>query len=432
MFSCNPCGDIEKGKRSKARVGAGAWDEQWRNLSQQQQEAAHRLGYTQDSWDHHVMLPFEERAWDLLSDEEKAYLAFFQWNQYSWDGAWKKQWDQLSRREQMAASRLHYTKVSWNENHELQFLKLPWRKLTQDQQEALRVFKFDQAHWDDYVGGKATEADPLMKKVAPPKLYTHGARVYDCPLVTASGPSKQSFITQAYGIVLGMLVMAFLVSFPIMQNPSGALEFFSTHLWLLFIVIFIWVIQILIYVAVLAALKVYGDKILLDGYVVVLGQKPWVCMVYAFFFTVCSALIIALVLAAFNLANICIVYMYTAFNIVGLYFFMWAFQRKADFSTMYGYLVPVFGAVIMALFTKWLMTNPTGLSLDRYIALFLSIGLGWIIVFDTQVIFGEKHEKGRKYPYYTDQWCLAGYEMYFDFIFFSFQSLKLIPGPANV
>jgi FtsH-binding integral membrane protein len=458
MFSCNAC-DTDKGKKSRtqsqrsmfdcgdveggqkmrtfANTNKMAYEKDWNSLTEQQEEAVKRLGWDANSWDARQEFPFQYKAWELLTKEQKEYLGVLGVDPLWWDGAWKRPWEQLNKKEQAAAQRLHFTREAWNENRQLQFQTMKWGRLTAEQRTALGVFKFDGPTWDDYIGGQATETDPLVKKKAAPKKgYEHGERVTDCPLWSPDEmleiPTKQHFIEQAYGVVMCLLVLAFLVSFPVMRNPSGSLEFFSSHAWIIFIVIFIWVMQIFFFLAALAALKVYGDKIMLDGYIAVLGCQPWKCAIWAAVFTICSALLIACVLASFDFANICVVYLYTAFDILCLYLFIYCFKKKADFSTMYGYCVPIFGAFVMGLFTKLVMTDPTGLSLDRIIALCISVGFGWIVVFDTQIIFGERHDKGRKYPYFCDQWCLAGYEMYFDFIFFCFQSFKLIPGPATL
>jgi len=53
---------------------------------------------------------------------------------------------------------------------------------------------------------------------------------------------------------------------------------------------------------------------------------------------------------------------------------------------------------------------------------------GWIVVYDTQLIFGAKVERGRKYPYQTRMYAMAAYEMYFDlFMHFYLGALNLFP-----
>jgi hypothetical protein len=439
------CGDIEGGQKMRPMsMNRLAYQKDWNGLTEQQEEAVKRLGWDANGWDNQLkrgdqMQPFQFKAWDLLTKEQQENLGILGVTQMWWDGAWKRPWETLNRKEQLAAQKLGFVNAAkWNEKRELPFQQLKWSKLSGEQREALRAFKFDGPTWDDFMGGMATETDPLVKKTAAKAMpYRHGERVLDCPVWSPDGdleiPTKQHFIEQAYGVCLACLILAFLVSFPIMRNPSGALWFFSYHSYLIFIVMFIWVIQILFFLSALAALQVYGDKIMLDAYTTVLGCQWWKCAIWAAVFTMCSALLVAMILTAFDYTNICIVYLYTAFHILLLYAFIYCFKKKADFSTMYGYCVPIFGAVVMGCCTKWFMTDPTGLSLDRLIALFISVGLGWIIVFDTQLIFGERADgKGRKYPYFSDQWAFAGYEMYFDFFFFCFQSFKLIPGPATI
>jgi len=270
------------------------------------------------------------------------------------------------------------------------------------------------------------ENEPLLQNMKR-ELFIN--RVTDLPNVL-----KQRFVKQAYGVVLLSLLVAFLISIPFMENPEGAIDFLSIHYGIMVIAVLILVLQLLFYVSVLGALRIWGEKMILDSYVNLL-RKPPACLAYSLVFSLCTGLVVAAVLACFHWADVCIWYVYTGVNVLGLYFFMFAFQRKADFQTMYGYQVPVVGAVLCGLFTciKSYVNGGAffNLTLTQLIALAMSVGFGWILVFDTQIIFGARNEKGRKFPYISEQWCFAGYEMYFDLYHFYFQSLKLIPGAAK-
>merc|ERR1719326_1891176 len=99
--------------------------------------------------------------------------------------------------------------------------------------------------------------------------------------------------------------------------------------------------------------------------------------------------------------------------------------KTPDFKQLYGYLVPVATGVFI-----WfcLRAFGGGCSLENFVSILLSIMLGWIVVFDTQLIFGTKPERGRTYPYQVRMYAMAAYEMYFDlFINFYLGALNLFP-----
>jgi hypothetical protein len=266
-----------------------------------------------------------------------------------------------------------------------------------------------------------TEHDPLMPNI---KHALFVNRVCDLPV-----QQKQAFIQKSYGVVLASLLVAFLVSLPFMLDQRGTSQWIGEHFWIVILAFIIASLQFLVYLAVLGALWYWGDKTLLDGYVFVL-RKNWVCIAYALVYAACSGLIVAFVLSSFNIADLCFFYLYTAVHILLLFFFMYAFKRKADFMTMYGYTVPIFGLVVCTLLTYFL-SHPNEITWSHLGGLAVSLIFGWILVFDTQIIFGARNEKGRKFPYEPEQSCFAGFEMYFDLWHFYLQSSKKMPGAAH-
>ena len=86
----------------------------WKELSEEQQEAAKSLGYTQEIWDGSGTIPVEDKDWQELSADEQAAAEKLGYDQKSWNSSDKAEdldWDDLNDEQLKAAKKLGYTKV---------------------------------------------------------------------------------------------------------------------------------------------------------------------------------------------------------------------------------------------------------------------------------------------------------------------------------
>lgn len=235
---------------------------------------------------------------------------------------------------------------------------------------------------------------------------------------------KVEFIRKTYGILAVWLVISFLISLPFMRDQLGTVTWLSAHSWILWLAAVVLFLQISFYLVVLGFLAT-GQHMLLLVYLKMLIAFP-VNYVWTLLYVVSFTLIVDSALASFNFANIGYAFLYTALAVLGLYFYTYA-VRNPDFKQLYGYLVPVATAVLVWIALHvWADVNEH--RLEHFIAILLSILFGWVVVFDTQLIFGAKTERGRKYPYQVTMYAMAAYEMYFDlFIHFYLGALNLFP-----
>jgi FtsH-binding integral membrane protein len=234
---------------------------------------------------------------------------------------------------------------------------------------------------------------------------------------------KVEFIRHTYSILLLWLVISFLISMPFIHNQRGTIDWLSNHSWIFWLAAITLFLQISFYLVVLGFLAT-GQNLLLVVYLKMMNAFP-ANFVWTLLYVVSFTLIINSALAAFDCAVMCYTFFYTAIAVLGLYAYTYA-VKNPDFKQLYGYMVPVTTAVVI-LFALRIFADGSN-HLQHFVAVLVSIVMGWIVVFDTQLIFGAKVERGRKYPYQVGMYAMAAYEMYFDlFIHFYLGALNVFP-----
>lgn len=228
---------------------------------------------------------------------------------------------------------------------------------------------------------------------------------------------KIRFIRPCYGVLIVYLLLSTLISIPFINNADGTMLLLGEHNWILWTCVWLLFLQIGFYLTALLMLA-RGMNILFRGYVVLMTMRP-INYIWGVVYVSCFTIVVDAALTAWGLTGLCFMYVHTLLNVMGLFIYTYA-ARNPDFKQLYAYLVPV----AVAVFT-------TSLSLIlrhevRWAALALSVFLGWMVVYETQLIFGTKLERGRKYPYQNGMYIMAGNEMYFDlFIHFYLGALSL-------
>jgi len=228
---------------------------------------------------------------------------------------------------------------------------------------------------------------------------------------------KVRFIRPCYGLLIVYLMLSTLLSIPFINNANGTMLFLGEHSWILWLCVGLLFLQTGFYLTTLLMLA-RNMNLLFRGYVVLMNSTP-INYIWGVIYVSCFTIVVDACLTAWALTGLCFIYVHTLLNVMGLLFYTYA-SRNPDFKQMYAYVVPV----AVAFFT-------TSLQLllreqVRWAALVLSVLLGWMVVYETQLIFGTKIERGRKYPYQNGMYIMAGNEMYFDlFIHFYLGGLSL-------
>lgn len=235
---------------------------------------------------------------------------------------------------------------------------------------------------------------------------------------------KVAFIRKTYSLLIVWLFISYLISIPFMRNPEGVVNWFGTHSFILYFAALVLFVQMAFYLTVVAFLA-KGQNLMLLLYIKLMVAFP-ANYVWTLAYVVCFSLIVNSALAAFGFAMISCVFLYTTLAVLGLLAYTYA-VKNADFKTLYAYWVPVITATLVALCLQ-LSGDAKSNFLEHFIGLLLSIALGWIVVYDTQLTFGAKVERGRKYPYQDRMHAMAAFEMYFDlFVHFYLGALNLFP-----
>jgi len=228
---------------------------------------------------------------------------------------------------------------------------------------------------------------------------------------------KVRFIRPCYGLLIVYLLLSTLISIPFIKNPNGAMLYLGEHNWIMWLSVALLFLQIAFYLSAILMLT-RGMNVLFRGYVKLMNSTP-INYIWGVVYVSCFTTVINAALTAWALTDLCFIYVYTLLHVMGLLVYTYA-VKNADFKQLYAYLVPVavafFTWVLQALFN-----DPV-----RWAALILSVFLGWMVVYETQLIFGTKLERGRKYPYQVGMYIMGANEMYFDlFIHFYLGALGL-------
>jgi hypothetical protein len=62
-----------------------SWTKHWDDLTKNEQNAAHTLGWNKDSWEKHVPPPSNHKLWNDLNSAEQEALGVFGWTRQKWD-----------------------------------------------------------------------------------------------------------------------------------------------------------------------------------------------------------------------------------------------------------------------------------------------------------------------------------------------------------
>jgi len=156
---------------------------------------------------------------------------------------------------------------------------------------------------------------------------------------------KVQFIRKTYGMLIVCLFCSYMISIPFMRDPQGTINWFAEHSWILVLAAVTLFLQISFYLTVVAFLAT-GQNLLLLVYIKLMSAFP-ANYVWTLLYVVSSTLVVNAALAAFGFAMISCVFLYTMIAVLGLLLYTYA-VKNADFKQMYGYIVPVATAGLIA------------------------------------------------------------------------------------
>eukprot|EP00928_Gymnodinium_smaydae_P038765 TRINITY_DN26656_c0_g2_i1.p1 TRINITY_DN26656_c0_g2~~TRINITY_DN26656_c0_g2_i1.p1 ORF type:complete len:296 (+),score=70.77 TRINITY_DN26656_c0_g2_i1:170-1057(+) len=230
---------------------------------------------------------------------------------------------------------------------------------------------------------------------------------------------RLGFIYKVYGIVLSMLLVSSAIASPFVLYPDGAQEFLELNPWILYVCMVLLVSQQLMHACVMMGICV-GNQSCLDAYIRLFTAAPLNYM-YLFTYSAVLGVVIGIITLQYTASSVCLAFGLTAIILVALTAF--AFFTQSDFSDYGPYvlvlLVGVLATSIVGLFF------PLGSPAHRVLAGLFAVLFGFIIVYDTQMIFGVARSRNQKMEYSIDMYAFAAFDLYLDFVNFFIQMLEL-------
>jgi hypothetical protein len=263
------------------------------------------------------------------------------------------------------------------------------------------------------------------------ELSDHGGEPADdlgimqCADRTLPPEIRLGFVKKTYGLLFYMLTITSVIASPFVVDRDGALAFMRTHQW----------------VSGLSGLVFMGlylmNSVLMFALVCDCRQyfRMYMNMFKTFphnviFLTVLSAafgVLVGQICAEYKQESVVFVFFATSVMICGLTGY--AVKTSADFTSMGAYVfAAVLGLMLASILAMW--TGMGGIIAGLGATVF-----AFIIVYDTQLIFGNStpvpseyshHQHQRQFEYTLDMYAFAAYQLYLDFINFFLYMLRLL------
>lgn len=230
---------------------------------------------------------------------------------------------------------------------------------------------------------------------------------------------RLDFIRKVYAIVLYMMTITTCVASPFVLHPKATQEFMQTHPALpaaasLFFVL------LYAFNFVLVCSMFCGSSGLIKAYIGMFRTFPtnycFLTAVAAAFGVLCGTIAMqytaASALASFAIATVLM-----------LILTIYAVTTKTDVTGMQMYvLVGVAGLILGSIFVAFF----PGPCAQKCLACFGAIVFGFIIVYDTQLIFGGATGQANAIEYSIDMYAFAAYQLYLDYINFMIYILQIL------
>mmetsp|Transcript_46282 Transcript_46282/g.110001 ORF Transcript_46282/g.110001 Transcript_46282/m.110001 type:complete len:339 (-) Transcript_46282:299-1315(-) len=235
---------------------------------------------------------------------------------------------------------------------------------------------------------------------------------------------RLNFVKKVYGILGTMLLITFGISTPFIFDTKRTLWFFHRNQWILYVVGFIVLAQVIFDLCMSCQLCCGGSG-LLRSYFWMMKTSPWNYL-YLMTFSVCFGVLIGFVCAQYTAQSVLLVFALTFVLVVALT--IYAVRTKADFTGCGAYIMVLFMGMIMLILVYSLF--PSSLVFDKIIAGVGATLFGMIIVYDTQMIFGSASAQfgggKREIEYTIDMYAFAAWSLYLDFLHFFLYMLRLL------
>lgn len=230
---------------------------------------------------------------------------------------------------------------------------------------------------------------------------------------------RLSFITKVYGIVATMLLVSFGIASPFAFHPDTTMKYVAVdHPWILGVACVAFLAQVILnWVVVIGMCCAPG---ILDMYLNMFKTVPYNYLYLGV--TSCTfGFLVGVICTQYTASSIVFVFILCFAMILALT--AYAFYTKADVTGMGMYLFAALIGLALLGFASMLIGGPF---MNKVYAACGATLFGFLIVYDTQLIFGSASNHDRAHEYTIDMYAFAAFQLYMDIINFFIYMLRLL------
>lgn len=240
------------------------------------------------------------------------------------------------------------------------------------------------------------------------------------PVRGAPPDLRTDFIKKVYALMVVMTLITFGLASPFVFYPAATQAWCLKHFWLVALCIVLLLAQHIFHFCMMAE-QCCGGSSLLRKYITMFRTVPWNYL-YCCGYSVLMGVVVGFVCMAYQATSVCFVFILCSGIFVALT--AYAVYTKSDFTGNGAYiLVALVGLALMSILGIFF---PHGHLIHRIIGGIGAIIFGWIIVYDTQLIFGHASSSERQFEYGLDMYAFASFQLYCDFINFFLYMLRFL------
>jgi hypothetical protein len=233
---------------------------------------------------------------------------------------------------------------------------------------------------------------------------------------------RKGFVVKVYSLVVTMLLISFGLASPFVFYAEAASKWLDKNIWVLFVTMSFFLVQYLIHTAMMMQMCCGCGDSCFRCYIKMFVTVPF-NYTYMLVYSVFTGALIGMVSLMYQAESVCLVFIVCAVIIIALT--IYAVYTNCDFTGFGAYIfVALIGLMLLSVIGFFV---PIGSTFHRVLGGLGAIIFGWIIVYDTQLIFGTASaSENRKYEYTIDMYAFASFELYLDFINFFLYMLRLL------
>lgn len=224
---------------------------------------------------------------------------------------------------------------------------------------------------------------------------------------------RTNFVTKVYCLLLTMLLISFGIAAPFTFYPDATTDFMNEHPWIMGVAIAMLLVQQVLNMAIMFE-ACCGGSGLRQCYFRMFTRVP-INYIFLLSYAACFGVLIGVICTQYKAESVVIVFALTAAIMFALT--VYAITTKSDFSGC--------GPFVLVLLVSMILFMIVGIFvhtvfIQKAIAVCGACLMGFIIVFDTQMIFGTAafNVSGNtsKIEFTIDMYAFGAYQLYLDFV----------------